>query len=68
MQGTVKFFNSSKEFGYITPSDGSNDVNDRSGDIQGDGGYKPLAEGQKVEFGLSKGPRGSHAKNVRAME
>ena len=37
MQGTVKFFNSSKGFGYITPSDGSKDVNVRSGDIQRDG-------------------------------
>ena len=50
MQGTVKFFKSFKGFGYITPSDGSNDVNVRSGDIQGDGRYKPLAEDQKVEF------------------
>ncbi len=46
MQGTVKFFNSSKGFGYITPSDGSKDVNVRSGDIQRDGGRKTLVDGQ----------------------
>ncbi len=68
MQGTVKFFNGSKGFGYITPSDGSKDVSVRSGDIQRDGGYKPLAEGQKVEFDLSVGQQGRQAKNVRTVE
>ncbi len=68
MQGTVKFFNSSKGFGYITPSDGSKDVNVRSGDIQRDGGYKALSEGQKVEFEVSMGPQGPKAKNVRVAD
>ncbi len=68
MQGTVKFFNSSKGFGYITPSDGSKDVSVRSGDIQRDSGYTPLAEGQKVEFDVSVGQQGRQAKNVRAVE
>ncbi len=68
MQGAVKFFNSSKGFGYITPSDGSKDVNVRSGDIQRDGGYKGLSEGQKVEFDVSVGKQGRQAKNVRAVE
>ncbi len=68
MQGTVRFFKVSKGFGYITPSDGSKDVNVRSGDIQRDGGYKALSEGQKVEFEVSKGPRGPQAKNVRVVE
>ncbi|MGB2985515.1 MAG: cold shock domain-containing protein [Phycisphaerae bacterium] len=67
MQGTVKLFNSSKGFGYITPSDGSKDVNVRSGDIQGDGGYKPLSEGQKVEFEVSEGPQGRQAENVNVV-
>ncbi len=57
-----------KGYGYITPSDGSKDVNVRSGDIQRDGGYKPLSEGQKVEFEVSEGPRGPQAKNVRVVE
>lgn len=46
MHGTVKFFNSSKGFGYITSSGGSKDVNVRSGDIQRGGGHKTLVEGQ----------------------
>ncbi len=68
MQGTVKFFDSSRGFGYITPSDSSNDVNIRSGDIQRDGCYKALSVGQKVEFEVSKGPLGPRAKNVRVVE
>ena len=68
MQGTVKFFNSSKGLGYITPSDGSKDVNVRSGNIQCDGGYKALSEGQEVEFEVSMGPQGPQAKNVRVVE
>ncbi len=68
MHGTVKFFNSSKGFGYITPSDGSKDVSVRSGDIQRDSGYKPLAEGQKVEFDVIVGQQGRQAKNVRTVE
>ncbi len=68
MQGTVKFFNSSKGFGYITPSDGSKDVNVRSGDMQRDGGYKALAEGQKVEFDVTEDPQGPQAKNVRVVD
>ena len=54
----VKFFNSSKGFEYITPSGGSKDVNVRSSDIQRNGGYKALSEGQEVEFELSEGRRG----------
>ena len=68
MHGTVKFFNSSKGCGYITPSDGSKDVNVRSGDIQRDGSYKALSEGQKVEFEVSMGPQGPQAKNVRVVD
>ena len=68
MQDTVKFFNRYNGFGYITLSDGSKDVNVRSGDIQRDGGYKALSEGRKVEFDVSKGPQGPQAKNVRVVE
>lgn len=46
MRGTVKFFNGSKEFGSITPSEGSKDGNLRSGDIQRDGGHRTLVEGR----------------------
>lgn len=68
MKGTMKCFNKPKGFGHITPSDGSKDVNVRSGDIQRDGGYKALSEGQKVEFDVSVGQQGRQAKNVRAVE
>ncbi len=68
MQGTVKFFNSSKGSGYISPSDGSKNVNVRYGDIQGCGGYGPLSEGRKVEFEVSEGPQSPQAKNVRVVE
>ncbi len=68
MPDTVKFFNGSKGFGYITPSDGSKDVTVRSGDIQRDGGCKALSEGQNVEFEVSEGLQGLQAKNVRAVE
>ncbi len=43
-------------------------MNVRSGDIQRDGGYKALSEGQKVEFDLSVGQQGRQAKNVRKVE
>ena len=46
MRGTVKFFNSSKGLGSITPSEGSKGGNVRSGDIQRDGGHKTLVEGR----------------------
>ena len=68
MQGTVKFFNVSKGFGFITPSDGSKDLFVHSSGIQGDAGQSPLAEGQKVEFEVTEGPKGPRATNVRAVE
>ena len=68
MQGTVKFFNKSKGFGYITPSDGPKAVSVRSGDIERSRGYKALSEGQKFEFEVSKGSQGPQAKNVRVVK
>ena len=59
---------SKHRFGYITPPDGSKDVNVRSGDIHRDGGYKALSEGQQVEFEVSKRPQGPQAKNVRVVD
>ncbi|MGP1931606.1 MAG: cold shock domain-containing protein, partial [Arsenophonus sp. ET-DL12-MAG3] len=49
MKGQVKWFNESKGFGFITPSDGSKDVFVHFSAIQGNG-FKTLAEGQNVEF------------------
>jgi CspA family cold shock protein len=61
-QGTVKWFNESKGFGFITSEDGS-DVFVHYSSIQGDG-FKTLAEGDKVSFDVEKGPKGPKAINV----
>ncbi|HUO78446.1 MAG TPA: cold-shock protein [Thermodesulfovibrionales bacterium] len=61
-QGTVKWFNDSKGFGFITSEDGS-DVFVHHTSIQGNG-FKSLAEGEKVSFDIEKGPKGPKAVNV----
>lgn len=63
MKGTVKWFNSSKGFGFIKPESGE-DVFVHFSAIQMDG-YKSLEEGQAVEFEVTKGPKGLQAANVR---
>lgn len=61
-KGTVKWFNDQKGFGFITPENGA-DVFVHHTAIQGDG-FKTLAEGQEVEFEITKGPKGNQAQNV----
>ena len=61
--GTVKWFNESKGFGFITPSDGSKDVFVHFSAIQA-AGFKSLAEGQEVSFEVENGPKGPQAANV----
>ena len=61
-KGTVKWFNNSKGYGFITPEDGK-DVFVHHSAIQGDG-YKSLDEGQSVEFDIEQGPKGEQAVNV----
>lgn len=61
--GTVKWFNESKGFGFIAPSDGGDDVFVHFSAIQGNG-FKTLAEGQSVEFEVEQGPKGLQAANV----
>ena len=63
--GTVKWFNESKGFGFIAPSDGGKDVFVHFSAIQGSG-FKTLAEGQAVEFEVEDGPNGPQASNVTA--
>jgi len=67
MQGTVKWFNQTKGFGFIAPSDGTQDVFVHSSDIQGEG-FKSLQEGATVEFEITEGQKGPRAANVRAVE
>lgn len=62
-KGTVKWFNNSKGYGFITPADGSQDVFVHHSSIQGDG-YKSLDEGQTVEFEVQQGKKGPEAVNV----
>ena len=61
--GTVKWFNESKGFGFITPSNGGDDVFVHFSAIQG-GGFKTLLEGQSASFEVEKGPKGLQATNV----
>jgi len=61
--GTVKWFNNSKGFGFISRDEGGSDVFVHHTAITGDG-YKSLDEGQKVEFEVTQGPKGDQATNV----
>jgi CspA family cold shock protein len=65
-QGTVKWFNGEKGYGFIAPSDGSADVFVHFSAIQGSG-YRSLDEGQSVEFDITQGQKGPQAENVRAL-
>ena len=64
-KGTVKWFNDSKGFGFITSEDGS-DVFVHHSSIQGSG-FKSLAEGDSVSFDTEKGPKGLKAINVTKL-
>jgi CspA family cold shock protein len=62
--GTVKWFNESKGFGFITPEDGSKDVFVHFSAIASDG-FRTLAEGQQVTFEVENGPKGPQAAKVQ---
>ena len=65
-QGTVKWFNAEKGFGFITPDDGGSDVFVHFSEIQGSG-YRSLEENQKVTFEVGQGTKGPQATGVRAL-
>jgi len=64
-RGTVKWFNEAKGFGFIT-QEGGEDVFVHFSAIQGEG-FKTLAEGEKLEFDVTRGPKGLQASNVRKI-
>jgi CspA family cold shock protein len=65
--GTVKWFNSSKGFGFITPDGGGKDVFAHFSAIQAQN-FKTLAENQKVSFDVTSGPKGERAENIRSLD
>ena len=65
-QGTVKWFNAEKGFGFIAQADGGADVFVHFTAIQSDG-YRSLDENQTVEFDIVQGPKGPQADNVRII-
>ncbi len=66
VNGTVKWFNNAKGFGFITQGENDEDVFVHFRSIQGDG-YKTLDEGQTVEFTLAHGPKGLQAEDVTKL-
>ena len=66
-QGTVKWFNAEKGFGFIAQEDGGDDVFVHYSAIQTQG-YKSLDENQKVEFDVTQGPKGAQASNITPLD
>jgi len=64
--GTVKWFNDSKGFGFITPDKGGDDLFAHFSEIKTDG-FKTLAENQKVSFETKQGPKGLQAANIKPL-
>ncbi|HEX2027624.1 MAG TPA: cold-shock protein [Nitriliruptorales bacterium] len=65
-EGTVKWFNADKGYGFITPAEGGEDLFVHFSAIQSQG-YKTLEEGQKVTFEVGQGQKGPQAQNVKPL-
>lgn len=65
-QGSVKWFNEQKGYGFITPSNGGEDLFVHYSEIKNEG-FKTLQEGQKVQFEVGQGKKGPQAQNVMAV-
>jgi CspA family cold shock protein len=64
--GTVKWFNDAKGYGFITPDSGGKDLFAHFSAIQGSG-FKSLKDGQKVSYDVTTGPKGEQAINIRPL-
>jgi cold shock protein len=64
--GTVKWFNDSKGFGFITPDAGGEDLFAHFSEVTGEG-FKTLAENQKVSYETKRGPKGLQAANIKPL-
>ena len=66
MEGTVKWFNDTKGFGFITPSDGGKEVFVHQTDIEAEG-HRTLNDGDRVQYEVGESPKGPKAANVKTM-
>jgi CspA family cold shock protein len=64
--GTVKWFNDTKGFGFITPENGGDDLFAHFSEIQSDG-FKSLTENQRVSFEVTTGPKGKQAAKIQVI-
>ena len=65
--GTVKWFNDTKGYGFISPEDNGDDLFAHFSEIQADG-FKTLQDGQKVSFDVTQGKKGLQASNIKVID